>query len=152
MRFTTVSIMILAMCSCSTSIRNIEREQSRGTFVYVLPKSVSDLLQQKIHPNDSTYFILEHDSSRFIIFIGRAYQQALNYDWVKKTDRKLLLNHTYYPLLLGSDEAFAIKETSDEILDLASREKYFSYSRIFMTAELFCVKFDQAGSIVSTGY
>jgi hypothetical protein len=152
MRFTTLSIMILAMCSCNTSIRDIEREQSKGTFVYVLPKPVSALLQQKINPKDTTYFILEQDSSRFIIFIAKAYQQALNYDWVKKTDRKLLLNHTYYPLLLGSDEAFAIKETGDEILDRANREKYYSYSHILMTAELYCVKFEQDGAIVSTGY
>ncbi len=116
--------MIVAMCSCNTSIRDIEREQSKGTFVYVLPKPVSALLQQKINPKDTTYFILEQDSSRFIIFIAKAYQQALNYDWVKKTDRKPFVESYLLPAFTGVGRSICDqRDQLDEILDRANREK-----------------------------
>jgi hypothetical protein len=143
---------LLFLCiSCSSAKYAIRKEESKGSIVYVLPKTVSRQLSRQLVPGDTTYFILGTDTNTYSIFTGNTSSRSAIYSWIKTTNRKVFLNGRFYPLLLSSDEAFAIKETPNEIASLSKTNKYYLYTRPLIIGELSYVKFDYRGNIVKTG-
>jgi hypothetical protein len=150
MRYFIINAMIVLFVSCETT--KISGKSKNDNIVYILPNTVTQMLEEKIiNDHSNVYFCLYSDSGKYSIYSDYIFMDARINAYAKKTNRKLFINGKFYPLIFKSDMLFASTEGPNEVL-----RKYVSGDSVLGKREYtihdgFYITFKQDGTIEDSG-
>ena len=118
----------------------------------MVPSEVELLLQNEIkRKGQDVYFCLYADSGNYEITVAQINEKNKN-QYVSKTNRRLFIKGTFYPLIFDLDMIFGITNEPGEILRQYSSGQYLKTTVRYSIHEGFFVKFKQDGEIIKSGY
>lgn len=84
-------LILMSMVGCKTV-------ENKDSIVYVLPNNVIKILEQRINGKyDNIYFRLSNDGDKYRIYYSYTNKNSYFNEWVKNTNRKILINKQLYP-------------------------------------------------------
>ncbi len=138
---------------------------------YILPENIEIKLYEivKEKPNNSfCFYLTQKDLSVFEIIVRTDtkkgnFKTVDSFDYIKKSNRKVLINDTFYPLVFMSDYTFGTDMRKTELITLSERKerlkKYetdrtysednlFNVHRSWLISEGYSITFDNKGNII----
>lgn len=115
-----IIILLLFISGCKTT--KIEE-----SIPYILPRNIEWKLFNIMNKNDnriSCFYLIQKDEGKFEIYIIDGDFKTLNgYKYVEKSNRKVLVNDKFYPLVFNSDYIFGTSSNKMKIINLSERDR-----------------------------
>jgi hypothetical protein len=146
-------ITLLLLVSCKTLNKATKNSEESSTIVYILPTSVEQLLENEISKDsNNVYMELWTNNDTCRIFLNH-FDEKIGLLWVKKSNRKLFLNGSLYPLIFDHDRSFAITDNVEELRKKIKIEKYPLLTRkLPIQHAAYYIIFTKNGKIIENGY
>lgn len=147
MRIVILIFSILFFSCSSTNTRSVNKIDPNG-IVYILPGNVQEILLKK-NLNNSYFVLTKIEDLNFRIYV-ESYDKKSN--WIKNTNRYIVLSDNFFPLLFEFDNYFANAETAKEYI-----ENYNNgiYQRTIITnsrENVYHIDFNIRGDILYQGF
>lgn len=114
--------LIFLMISCSS--HNIKENK---IIPYIFPAHVDQAISgYSREKGEVSYFYLATYQNDWILYLVQCDSCKNKYNVIKNTNRKVLFHQKFYPLILLTDEAFAVGETVKEL----KNDNFNSYTHI----------------------
>lgn len=146
-----VTILFLS-ASCNSKNIVTQVPQDSNAIIYVLPLPVNNLLEKFARTNDGkVYFCLDKKSDYFELHGIKIDKKILDV-YAERTNRRIFLNGSFYPLMFEMDITFGTGDNVIELTEKYKKEKYPLISKPLTIHEGYFIKFKSNGEVVEEGY
>ncbi len=155
-------VLLFIFVGCRTSKIN-------NSIPYILPRKVEHKLYKIVKEKPESrfsFYLSQKDNNIFEITVSESknnFEEIDNFNYIKKSNRKVLINDKFYPLVFASDYLFGTDMNQTEQKTLLERDKmdekgrsregkdsdFFVLRRSYTVFEGYSITFDHKGNILN---